>query len=251
MNAWRQFAAIILGTSCNVFAACSNQTVNSVTSTAIPVISPPNSETHVSGIPQGLLHQASRVPTREAALSTFNGPEYAVSFRYPRRYALEEGNILEHSFFLKRQEELDVEQPGAYLVATVLIPEDAYPNTNFLHGSLQVIAKAPSSSKACGSASSIEPAHRVASISVHDFSLQGRETELMTAGVELRERRYSGLSNGTCYEISLAVATSALADGQNLRQANVAKIMHHLENIVSTFQFHPKVETRSLNAGVN
>src|SRR5713226_9850112 len=77
---------------------------------------------------------------REASLSTYHNPAEGISFRYPRNYSLEEGDVRESSFFLKRQEDLDSEQPGAALVATVLIPEDGYPNTTFEHGSLQLVA---------------------------------------------------------------------------------------------------------------
>src|SRR6266404_6383441 len=76
---------------------------------------------------------------REASLSTYHNPDEGISFRYPRNYSLEEGDVRESSFFLKRQEDLDSEQPGAALVATVLIPEDGYPNTTFEHGSLQLV----------------------------------------------------------------------------------------------------------------
>jgi hypothetical protein len=90
-----------------------------------------------------------RDTSREAFLSTYSNPERGISFRYPRNYALEEGDVLERSFFLKRQEDLDIEQPGSILVATVLIPEDGYPNTTFEHGSLQLVIDESVSEKGC------------------------------------------------------------------------------------------------------
>src|SRR5579859_7130715 len=83
-------------------------------------------------------HPATKAAPRETFLSSYSNPEEGISFRYPRYYALEEGDLEEHSFFLKRQDDLDIEQPGTRLVATVLIPEDSYPNTTFEHGSLQL-----------------------------------------------------------------------------------------------------------------
>jgi len=57
--------------------------------------------------------------------------------------------VRESSFFLKRQEDLDSEQPGAALVATVLIPEDGYPNTTFESGSLQLVTNGAGTEKDC------------------------------------------------------------------------------------------------------
>src|SRR5256885_1651453 len=42
---------------------------------------------------------------RQLSLSAYNNPEHGVAFRYPRQYALEEGDVHEHSYFLKRSEE--------------------------------------------------------------------------------------------------------------------------------------------------
>src|SRR5260370_9601866 len=42
--------------------------------------------------------------THEGFLSTYHNPEEGVSFRYPRNYSLEEGDVQERSFFLKSQE---------------------------------------------------------------------------------------------------------------------------------------------------
>src|SRR6267142_902331 len=85
----------------------------------------------------------------ESFLATYHNPEEGISFRYPRNYSLEEGDVTEHSFFLKRQDDLDIERPGAVLVATVLIPEDGYPNTTFEHGSLQLVVDESVSEKGC------------------------------------------------------------------------------------------------------
>src|SRR5260370_37947744 len=78
---------------------------------------------------------------RQASLSPYYNPEEGSSFRYPRNYSLEEGDVQESSFFLKRQGDLESEQAGATMVATVLIPEDGYPTTTFEHGSLQLGVK--------------------------------------------------------------------------------------------------------------
>ena len=92
--------------------------------------------------------RAAKPVARESSFSTYANPDYGVTFRYPRNFALveraalaeqdasEDGAPLDASG-ARSQEELEQEEPGAVLVATVVVPDDAYPNTTFAGGSLQ------------------------------------------------------------------------------------------------------------------
>src|SRR5713226_2075802 len=182
---------------------------------------------------------------REASLSTYHNPDEGISFRYPRNYSLEEGDVRESSFFLKRQEDLDSEQPGATLVATVLIPEDGYPNTTFEHGSLQLVANGAGTEKDCRE-STLVGAYgnnsRTMTIQGIVFRWSGQESE--TAGTKILERAYAGYSQGTCYEFLLTVAAEEAPDPDGFKKpAEIIKIMKHLEKIVASAQFFTKSTT--------
>ena len=187
-------------------------------------------------------HSAHRDAQREGLQSTYHNPEEGISFRYPRNYSLEEGDVEEHSFFLKRQDDLDVEQPGATLLATVLIPEDGFPNTTFEHGSVQLVVNEAGSEKACREAT--WAAHAGTSTSktvVQGIPFQWKEEQSEMAGTRVLERTYAGYSAGTCYEFLLTVAAEGTVDTDSeLRPAEIAKIMKHLERIVTSTQIFTK-----------
>src|SRR5580704_6162344 len=87
--------------------------------------------------------RAAKPAARESALSIYSNPDYGVSFRYPRNFALEESgdlneNAPEDGSGVRTPEQLAQEEPGALLLATVVVPDDAYPNTTFAGGSLQL-----------------------------------------------------------------------------------------------------------------
>ena len=87
--------------------------------------------------------RAAKPAARESAVSVYSNPEYGVSFRYPRNFALEEADDLndnapEDASGARTPEQLAQEEPGALLLATVVVPDDAYPNTTFAGGSLQL-----------------------------------------------------------------------------------------------------------------
>lgn len=177
---------------------------------------------------------------REATLSSYSNPDEGISFRYPRYYALEEGEVEEHSFFLKRQEDLDIEQPGARLVATLLIPEDGFPNTTFVHGSLQLVVNDSTTALSCTetSVSAEQATTALQSLALHGVLFRGKEWQYLTSRTQVLERQYAGFSNGTCYEFSLVVAAEMVTDPNGIsKPANEARIMGQLEKIVKSVQF--------------
>lgn len=182
---------------------------------------------------------------REAFLSNYNNPEQGISFRYPRNYSLEDGEVQERSFFLKRQEDLDLERPGATLVATVLIPEDGYPNTTFEHGSLQLVIDESVSEKGCrDTVMSDSNAIRSGTTTVQGTAFFWSEQESETGGAKVLERAYAGYSQGTCYEFLLTVAAEEMPDPDGFRKpADTEKIMKQLEKIISSAQIFSKSVT--------
>jgi len=196
---------------------------------------------------------ATKRPPREAFLSSYSNPEEGISFRYPRYYALEEGEVEEHSFFLKRQADLDIEQPGARLVATLLIPEDGYPNTTFVHGSLQLAANDSATAQSCAEIpGSTGPAMTVLKgLVVQGILFHGTEWQYLTAGTQVLARQYTAFSNGTCFGFSLVVAAEVASDPDVItKPANEAGIMRQLEKIVRSVQFREqrRAPAEELNA---
>jgi hypothetical protein len=195
-------------------------------------------------IPRNATHARNlrRDNPHESFLSTYNNPEEGISFRYPRNYSLEEGDIQEHSFFLQRQEGLDSEQPGAKLLVTVLIPEDGYPNTTFEHGSLQLAVNDVESEKGCLAVSEVGVTGSgswALTVQGVAFHWSGEEAEI--AGTKILQRKYAGYSQGTCYQFRLILAAEESTEPNGFtRNADMARIMKQLENIVASSRVFTK-----------
>lgn len=182
-------------------------------------------------------------PPRESFLSTYRNPEEGITFRYPRYYALEEGEVEEHSYFLKRQEELDIEQPGTRLVATLLIPEDGYPNTTFEHGSLQLLVQDSGTAENCQPPSndSEYAAKLPKTQAAQNIVFRGIELKYETGGTQVYERDYAGFGGGACYQFSLVVAVEAAPDPEGINKpADAARIIRQLEKIVGSMQIQER-----------
>ena len=174
----------------------------------------------------------------DSSLAKYSNPEYGISFRYPRSYALEEGDIEEHSYFLKRQGELE---PGGTLLATVLIPEDGYPNTTFEHGSLQLVVNETLSQENCR-ASLSGGAGGSGESGIHAVTLSGipfwwSEEKLTAADTQILERAYAGFSGERCFELFAVVAAGAATGEEGSpRAADAARILRQLEKILFSVQ---------------
>jgi hypothetical protein len=195
--------------------------------------------------PLEMKHEHPRAPRyehgRPGFLSTYRDPVEGISFRYPKNYLLEEGDVPEHSYFLKTQEALDMEQPGAELVMTVSAPEDGYPNTTFEHSSLQLVTN-DIEAAGCSADRDREVSRRGRFTTGEGLKFDWAEQSSVVGGTEIRERHYSAPAGGRCYEFfaTVAVAASAEADGFT-KPADVEKIQRQLEKIIFTLRVATKI----------
>jgi len=200
--------------------------------------------------PIGPTQRLVKAVPREASFSVYSDPQHGVALRYPRNYALEEGNPEELSGGVKSQEGWEDEQPGALLLATMVIPEDAYPNTTFVDGSLQFAVNASLMPESCKEAlirSDSGAVRRTGALTIQGVLFHWAEETTADAGTESVERNYAGYSNGACYEFFVHVAVGETANSDGLeKQADAKKIVRHLEKIASSLQWSVK---RNVSAG--
>jgi hypothetical protein len=210
--------------------------------------------------PQRLTKPAAR----ESALATYSNPEYGVSFRYPRNFALldddaddvavdadaaeVEGDLeagtLQPNSSIRSREELEHEEPGAALVASLIVPDDAYPNTLFAGGSVQFAVNRYQTAGSCRQSllSRLGDSNGRSGASV----IQGVEFSWIDndegdGSTEFFERDYAGFSHGACYEFFLRVGVSSPDDAGEGRPPDEKKILGHLEKIVASLQFESPV----------
>jgi hypothetical protein len=201
----------------------------------------------------------SKHPPRDSAFALYHNPAYGISFRYPRNYALdslgEDADAVAESPTLKTQQQLDAEQPGALLLATIEIPADAYPNTTFVEGHLQFAVNAQSTAESCRAL--VAPPDSGWPGVTDQTIIQGipfhwRDRGAITPDSIVAGRDYAGFSAGACYEFFLEVAAtppatqapasaaaSSLNSPTHLVPADLPKILRPLEKTVSSFQLHP------------
>jgi hypothetical protein len=206
----------------------------------------PKSEKSVrstSAVPVSLEHKPVAKPApREGAFSTYTNPKHGVEFHYPRNFALDEG-APEDVAGVRSELEVQSEQPGAVLVATVVVPDDAYPNTNFAGGSLQFGVNRYLAAEGCRDlliSQMGDSSGPTGVTTIQGVAFAWAENDEGDANAEYLERDYAGFSNGTCYEFFLRVGVGPETGEDGVRPADQKKILSHLENIVGSLQIQPQ-----------
>lgn len=235
--------AAVMGLSCLVLGGCPGKTDNGLDAAQAALLSDAAADKGEGPAPSSGDHFKyggnRRAPGRDVSSVVYSAPDYGVAFRYPRDYALEEGDIEERSYFLRGQEELE---PGATLLATVLIPEDAYPNTTFEHGSLQLAANDEVSREGCKALVSEEAAEGgggVREITLDGVRFWRGEEHSTMADTQIVERHYTGFANGRCYEFFVVVALGEPADDENaMHQGDAGKVLRQFEKILGSLRLY-------------
>jgi hypothetical protein len=198
--------------------------------------------------PSNQPERAAKPAARESALSIYSNPEYGVSFRYPRNFALEETSdsnegAPDDASGARTQEQLAQEAPGAVLVATLVVPDDAYPNTTFAGGSLQLAVNRYLTAGGCQREllSRLGDSNgRNGAANIQGVQFAWADNDEGDRSTEFFERDYAGFANGTCYEFFLRVGVATADDADGTRPPDDKRILGHMEKIVSSLQFESK-----------
>lgn len=187
---------------------------------------------------------------RDSTFAVYHNPDYGVTLRYPRNFALQEqaeagdsDSDAASSAAAQAQEQLTAEQPGALLVATVSIPSDAYPNTTFESGTLQFLVQPATTAESCQAfAAPQEPGGDGASgtVSIQGVPFAWRDRSSGDADTRYVQREYAGYAGGACYEFRMEVGVSGDSDPDaGMKAADTKKILRTLEKIVLSLQLQP------------
>jgi len=188
----------------------------------------------VAGLARASEHLAKAAP-RDSAIAKYYDPDYGVTLRYPRNLVLLESagddpdrdadsdrvisweQAKQAGAGVRTAEELGADDAGAALLATIVVPDDAYPNTAFAGGSVQFAVNRYQTAGTCRSnllgrmGDDKGPSGTVAA---QGFSFAWIDIETGDGSTEFYERDYAGFTNDACYEFFVRVGVKSTAGGR-------------------------------------
>ncbi len=214
-----------------------SQPSSATTSSARPLASSSASHHHVVAISR------HAVPTADHSL--YHNPDYAVGFRYPKNFILSEDDPGEGSA-LVTQARLDAKQPGAILLASVIVPDDAFPNTSIAEGHLQLVVNPALDQESCRELVLPENASNPDAsdqLLLRGITLYWRDRSSVAPGTVTASRDYAGFVSGVCYEFFLEATSSSEADlSRHAISRDLVRVLRPLEKSVSSLDLRPASE---------
>jgi hypothetical protein len=238
--------------------------------------------------------RVGRATAHDSNFAKYADAEYGVSFRYPRNFALLESGdggvdggegaeagdadsdraisweqAKEAGAGVRTAEELSTDDPGAALLATIVVQDDAYPNTSFAGGSVQFAVNRYQTAGSCRSnllGRTGDAKAPSGTVTAQGVSFAWIDVDAGDGITEYFERDYAGFANDACYEFFVRVGVKSAAGpvGQSLqnvsatgagndvssnasagvtgeesagsRRPDERRILAHLENIVASMQ---------------
>jgi hypothetical protein len=160
-------------------------------------------------------HFAKPAP-RDPVFAKYSDPENGASFRYPRNFALLDSadedadsdhliswqQARESGAGVRTAEALSADDPGATLVATIVVPDDAYPNTSFAGGSLQFAVNRYQTAGTCRAnllARLGDAKGASGTVVAQGVTFAWIDIDTGDGSTEFSERDYAGFANDSCY----------------------------------------------------
>jgi hypothetical protein len=281
-NRWRKivcgavaaFVASITLTGCSGKAAAVRQEKARALAASAP-------RPTVAGLAKASEH-AAKVAPRDSAFAKYYDPDYGITLRYPRNFVLLESagddaesdadsdraisweQAKQAGAGVRTAEELSSDDAGAALLATIVVPDDAYPNTAFAGGSVQFVVNRYQTAGTCRSnllGRMGDEKGPSGTVTAQGVSFAWIDTDAGDGGTEFYERDYAGFANDACYEFFVRVGVKLTAPiGQTVqnvstvdggsdgassvtseesagsRRLDERKILAHLEKIVASLQ---------------
>ena len=233
--------ALFLGVS-----SCSKQSsAPVVTASSQPASTAPTSTT-----PQISTPAAPVTPPKKKArkarrtTATYVNNDYGVSLTYPTKYKLGLGDKAQLSWPELGPVEMDFVKSGGKTLASLQLPGNSYPETDFASGFMTVSVNTNVSSDQCSQFAFPQAGTKevVSPSKVRIGSVEFAQVESLAGDAQQADAKYYHVyENDTCYEFTLGLGTSTAGVEDGVTPVNREQVFSKLEKILGTV----KIETKA------
>jgi len=228
-------AGIVMAVVLLLAISCSNKSSKPVAKISAPTTTAANSgaNTPTAATPEA----PKKAKKHRPANATYVNGVYGVSFSYPRKYSLQSGSKKSDSASASSMPvPANFLKPGAIEIASVDMPDDSYPDTDFSSALLNVSVNSGMTAAECAQfVPAGKDSEAAKAVTVKLGSNEFSELEQMNGETNRQSdlKYFHVFKNGACYEFALDVETSRKAD-EDLAQVDRGKIFQQLEKILTT-----------------
>jgi hypothetical protein len=209
----------------------SSPAATSATPTTAPTAAP---ATTIASAP------AKKTPRKRPANVTYTDADSGVSFLYPRKFALASGDKAQPQLAAQGDLPMNFVQPGGIAVATVALPADSYPGTDFTSAFFKVNVNRSVSEQECTHFAFVDTRNPDGEpVDAEKVKIGASDMEMTSdfsagATTQAEAQYYHSYENGACYEYVLGLGTAGYGIKDGIEPVNRDEVFAKLEKILAT-----------------
>jgi hypothetical protein len=233
--------------------ACSKQSSKpSVVAVSSPAALP--SPPAVAALPAAAMTEAVPVKKQKAAKKrpanvSYSDVNTGVSFLYPRKAALISGDRAQPELASVGEVPMNFVQSGGTTIATVVLPGDSYPGTDFASAFFKVNVNPSVSEKECAHFAFVDTRNAdgepidAEKVKVGDIDMEMTSDFTASAVKQADTQYYHSYESGDCYEYILGLGTGGFGTEPGIEHVNRDQVFAKLEKILATVKIDPGEHT--------
>ena len=191
-----------------------------------------------------------KTPKKRPANVTYSDANSGVSFLYPRKFSLTSSDKRQPQLAAVSMNEapMNFVQPGGVAVATVALPGDSYPGTDFASAFFNVNVNRSVSEQECSHFAFVDTRNADGEpVDAEKVKIGSTDMEMTSdfsanAIKQAETQYYHSYENGACYEYVLGLGTEGFATEGGIEHVNRDEVFAKLEKILASVKINP-VET--------
>jgi hypothetical protein len=183
---------------------------------------------------------AKKAHKKRPANVTYSDAISGVSFLYPRKALLTSGDKAQSSLSAVGDVPMNFVQPGGVAVATVALPDNSYPGTDFGSAFFNISVNRSVSEQECSHFAFVDARNAdgepvdAEKIKVGTAEMEKTSTFSANAIKQVETQYYHNFENGACYEYVLGLGTEGFGTEGGIKHVNRDEVFAELEKILAT-----------------
>jgi hypothetical protein len=198
-----------------------------------------------AAIPEGAPAKKQKAVKKRPANVTYTDANSGVSFLYPRKADLIAGDKAQPELAAIGEVPMNFVQPGGTTIATVTLPENSYPGTDFASAFFKVNVNPSVSEKECAHFAFVDTRNAdgepidAEKVKVGDADMEMTSNFTASAVKQADTQYYHSYDNDACYEYVLGLGTEGFGTKPGIEHVNRDQVFAKLEKILTTVKIDP------------
>ncbi|MFY9843782.1 MAG: hypothetical protein WA718_20210 [Terriglobales bacterium] len=189
----------------------------------------------------------THAPKKRPANVTYSDADAGVSFLYPRRAMLTSGAKADPDLVAVGDVHMNFVQPGGFAVATVALPADSYPGTDFESAFFNVNVNRNLSEQECAHFAFVDSRNAdgeavdAEKVTIGTADMETTSNFSASALKQDEAQYYHSYQNVACYEYVLGMGTEGFGTKAGVEHVDRDQVFAKLEKILATVKVNPPV----------